>query len=86
MMANLLMLAFFMSIINKSVIMPYLSIFVLSKFVFDFLLLFLASDYLGRLKYLGWMIPFQCIYWIYALAIGICSLFIKPYWKDKKIN
>jgi len=85
-MANLLMVAFFMSIINKSVIMPYLSIFVLSKFVFDFLLLFLASDYLGRLKYLGWMIPFQCIYWIYALVIGICSLFIKPYWKDKKIN
>jgi glycosyltransferase involved in cell wall biosynthesis len=86
MMANLLILAFFMSIINKSVIMPYLSIFVLSKFVFDFLLLFLASDYLGRLKYLGWMIPFQCIYWIYALVIGVCSLFIKPYWKDKKIN
>ena len=86
MMANLLILAFFMSIINKSVIMPYLSIFVLSKFVFDFLLLFLASDYLGRLKYVGWMIPFQCIYWIYALVIGVCSLFIKPYWKDKKIN
>ncbi len=86
MMANLLILAFFMSIINKSVIMPYLSIFVLSKFVFDFLLLFLASDYLGRLKYLGWMIPFQCIYWIYALVIGVCSLFIKPYWKDKQIN
>ena len=86
MMANLLILAFFVAIINKSAIMPYLSIFVLSKFVFDFLLLFLASDYLGRLKYLGWMIPFQCIYWIYALAIGICSLFIKPYWKDKKIN
>lgn len=86
MMANLLILAFFMSIINKSVIMPYLSIFVLSKFVFDFLLLFLASDYLGRLKYVGWMIPFQCIYWIYALVIGVCSLFIKPYWKNKKIN
>ncbi len=86
MMANLLILAFFMSIINKSVIMPYLSIFVLSKFVFDFLLLFLASDYLGRLKYVSWMIPFQCIYWIYALVIGVCSLFIKPYWKNKKIN
>jgi glycosyltransferase involved in cell wall biosynthesis len=86
MMVNLLMLAFFMAIINKSVIMPYLSIFVLSKFVFDFLLLFLASDYLGRLKYLGWIIPFQCVYWIYALVIGIGSLFIKPYWKNKKIN
>ncbi len=86
MMANLLILAFVMAIINKSAIIPYLSIFVLSKFVFDFLLLFLASVYLGRLKYLGWMVPFQFIYWIYALLIGICSMVIKPYWKEKKIN
>ena len=84
--ANLLMPALLVAILNKSAIIPYLSIFVLSKFVFDFLLLFLASNYLGRFNYLIWMIPFQCLYWLYALIIGLCSLFIKPYWKDIKIK
>ena len=85
-MANLLMPALLVAIINKSAIIPYLSIFVLVKFVFDFLLLFLASNYLGRLNYVIWIIPFQCMYWLYALIIGICSLIVKPYWKDKKIK
>lgn len=84
--ANLLFLALFVAILKKSVIIPYLSIFVLAKFVFDFLLLFLASNFLGRTKQIWWLIPFECIYWLYALIVGICSLFIKPNWKGKKIN
>ena len=84
--ANLLFLALFVAILKKSVIIPYLSIFVLAKFVFDFLLLFLASNFLGRTKHIWWLIPFECIYWIYALIVGISSLFLKPYWKGKKIN
>lgn len=84
--ANLLFLALFVAILKKSVIIPYLSIFVLTKFVFDFLLLFLASNLLRRTKYIGWLIPFECIYWMYALIIGTASMFIKPYWKGKKIN
>lgn len=84
--ANLLILALLVAILKKSVIIPYLSIFVAAKFVFDFLLLFLASDFLGRTKYIWWIIPFECIYWLYALIVGTSSLFIKPYWKGKKIN
>lgn len=84
--ANLLFLALFVAILKKSVIIPYLSIFVLAKFIFDFLLLFLASDFLGRKKNIWWLIPFECIYWIYALSVGTASLFFKPYWKGKKIN
>lgn len=83
---NLLFLALFVAILKKSVIIPYLSIFVLAKFVFDFLLLFLASDFLGRKKNIWWLIPFECIYWIYALLVGTASVFYKPYWKGKKIN
>jgi biofilm PGA synthesis N-glycosyltransferase PgaC len=83
---NLLFLALFVAILKKSVIIPYLSIFVLAKFVFDFLLLFLASDFLGRKKNIWWLIPFECIYWLYALFVGTASLFLKPYWKGKKIN
>ncbi len=84
--ANLLFLALFVAILKKSFIIPYLSIFAISKFVFDFLLLFLASDFLGRIKSIWWIIPFECLYWIYALIVGITSLFYKPYWKEKKIN
>jgi poly-beta-1,6-N-acetyl-D-glucosamine synthase len=84
--ANMLILAFLVAILKKSIIMPYLSIFVLTKFVFDFLLLFLASDFLGRIYYLVWIIPFSCVYWIYSLIIGIGSLCIKPIWKDKLIH
>jgi len=83
---NLLFLALFVAILKKSVIIPYLSIFVLAKFVFDFLLLFLASNFLGRTKQILWLIPFECIYWLYALIVGIGSLFLKPKWKGKKIN
>lgn len=84
--ANLLFLALFVAILKKSVIIPYLSIFVLAKVVFDFLLLFLASDFLGRKKNILWFIPFECVYWIYTLIIGTASVFYKPYWKGKKIN
>ena len=84
--ANLLFLALFVAILKKSVITPYLSIFVLTKFVFDFLLLFLASNFLGRTKQIWWLIPFECIYWLYALIVGTSSLFFKPNWKGKKIN
>ncbi|MES2514358.1 MAG: glycosyltransferase [Bacteroidota bacterium] len=84
--ANVLFLALLVAILKKSVIIPYLSIFVTAKCVFDFLLLFLASNFLGRSKYIWWLIPFECIYWAYALIVGTASLFLKPLWKGKKIN
>ncbi len=84
--ANILILALLVAILKKSVIIPYLSIFVFAKCVFDFLLLFLASDFLGRIKYIWWLIPFECVYWLYTLVVGTASVFYKPYWKEKKIN
>jgi cellulose synthase/poly-beta-1,6-N-acetylglucosamine synthase-like glycosyltransferase len=84
--ANLLIAAWFVAMLKKSVIIPYLSIFVFTKLIFDFLLLFLASNFLGRSKYIWWIIPFQSVYWIYAFIIGISSIFFKPRWKGKKIT
>jgi len=84
--SNLILFALFVAILKKSFIIPYLSIFAVAKFVFDFLLLFLASDFLGRIKYIWWLPLFECIYWIYAFSIGAASFFIKPTWKGKKIN
>lgn len=85
--ANLIILALLVAIIKRSEIIPYLSIFAASKLIFDFLLLFLASKFLGQTKrFLVWFLPFEFVYWCYALLIGILSLFYKPYWKGKKIS
>jgi biofilm PGA synthesis N-glycosyltransferase PgaC len=85
--ANLIILALLVAIVQKSEIIPYLSIFTAAKLIFDFLLLFLASKFLGYTKkYLVWFMPFEFVYWCYALLIGILSLFYKPYWKGKKIS
>lgn len=84
--ANMLLVALLVAILKKSFIIPYLSIFVAAKVVFDFLLLFLASNFLGRIKFIWLIIPFECIYWCYALSVGITSFFIKPTWKGKNIN
>jgi biofilm PGA synthesis N-glycosyltransferase PgaC len=84
--ANLLFVALLVAILKKSVIIPYLSIFIFTKFVFDFLLLFLASNFLGRTKLIWQLIAFEFIYWIYATIVAISSLFLKPHWKGKKIS
>jgi len=84
--ANLLIVFLLLAMLTKSVVAPYLLIFVIVKFVFDFLLVFLASKFLGRIKFMWWFIPFESIYWMYVLIVGTASLFLKPNWKGKKIN
>jgi len=83
---NLLFPALLISFMKQSILSPYLAIFIMIKLLFDFLLLFLASIFLGRTKFLFWLIPFECVYWFYALLIGFSSMFWKPYWKGKKVN
>lgn len=84
--SNLLFPALLIGFLKQSILCPYLAIFILIKLLFDFLLLFLASIFLGRTKFLFWLIPFEYVYWLYALIIGISSVFWKPYWKGKKVN
>lgn len=84
--SNFLIIGLLIAIFKKSDIVPYLSIFVFIKLIFDFLLLFLASNFLKRIYYLRLFIPIALMYWLYALIIGISSFFYKPYWKGKKIN
>lgn len=84
--ANMIFLALAVAIIKQSSTIGYLSIFATSKFIFDFLLLLLASDFLKRNSKLIWLIPFECIYWAYSFLIGGLSIFWKPKWKGNKIN
>ena len=84
--SNLIFLAWFVALVKQSVFIPYLSIFAISKVFFDFLLLFLASIFLNRSRFLVGLVFFESIYWVYALIIGTCSLFWKPNWKGKRVS
>lgn len=84
--SNMIFLALAVAIIKQSSTIGYLSIFAACKFIFDFLLLLLASDFLKRNSKLIWLIPFECIYWAYSFLIGGLSIFWKPKWKGNKIN
>lgn len=56
-------------------------IFIFSRFLIDFLLLFLASRYYrGSVNWL-WFLPSALVYSIYTIVTGFLSLFIKPNWK-----
>lgn len=84
--ANLIFLALTIAVLKNQPITPYLSIFATTKLIFDFLLLFLASKFLGKVKYLMLLFPFESIYWLYALIVGFVSLFFKPTWKGIKVK
>ncbi len=84
--ANLVFPALFVGMIQRSPLISYLSIFATAKVVFDFLLLFLASDFLGLRSMLLFLLPFECIYWVYATAVGLSSLVVKPKWKNRQIH
>ena len=74
------------AVFSQAISMPYLVTFVFAKFIFDFLLLFLASDFLGKKLYKRWFFPFQLVYGCYALIVGVGAMFIKPRWKNKPID
>ena len=84
--ANLIFIALPVAFLNQLPITPYLSIFIVAKLIFDLLLLFLASKFLGNVKYCLFLFPFECVYWLYALIIGFGSLFFKPKWKGINIK
>lgn len=72
--------------IQKSIFINYFATFMFAKIIFDFLLVFISSDFLGKLKYIKWFLPFQLVYGFYAVLIGFSSLLINPLWKDKKTS
>lgn len=56
-------------------------IFIFSRFLIDFLLLFLASRYLRISVNWLWFLPSALVYSFIALVTGLLSIFIKPNWK-----
>ncbi|MBX3163235.1 MAG: glycosyltransferase [Bacteroidetes bacterium] len=55
--------------------------FIFSKIAFDMLLLLLASKFIKNKGLLFYGIPVGFVYPIYAVIVGLASLFMKPKWK-----
>jgi poly-beta-1,6-N-acetyl-D-glucosamine synthase len=61
-------------------------ILLLSKWLIDFILLFLVSSFFERKKSLLYFIPVQLVYPIYIVFVGIASRWMKFEWKDREFN
>jgi len=61
-------------------------ILLFTKWLFDFILLFLSSSFFNRKKSLLYFIPVQIIYPIYVVCVGICSKVVKFEWKEREFN
>ena len=59
--------------------------FLLSKWLIDFILLFLVASFFNRKRDLFYFIPVQLIYPVYVIGIGLLSLFGSYKWKGRKI-
>lgn len=61
-------------------------ILLLTKWVIDFILLFLVSSFFKRRKVLAYFVPVQLIYPVYIFVVGVLSTFLKIRWKGRIYN
>lgn len=61
-------------------------ILLLTKWLIDFILLFLVSSFFKRRKVLIYFLPVQVIYPVYILVVGVLSNFLKIRWKGRIYN
>jgi cellulose synthase/poly-beta-1,6-N-acetylglucosamine synthase-like glycosyltransferase len=59
-------------------------ILLLSKWLIDFILLFLVATFFDRSKSLLYFIPVQIIYPFYIVGVSVASIFLKFEWKGRK--
>lgn len=59
-------------------------ILLLSKWLIDFILLFLVATFFDRSKSLFYFVPVQIIYPFYIMGVSIASIFLKFEWKGRK--
>jgi hypothetical protein len=62
----------------------YYIFLLLSKWLIDFILLFLVAAFFNRKKSMLYFIPVQVIYPFYILGVSVASIFLKFEWKGRK--
>jgi biofilm PGA synthesis N-glycosyltransferase PgaC len=61
-------------------------ILLLTKWLIDFILLFLVSSFFDKRRKMTYFVPVQLVYPFYILAVGFLSFFIKFNWKGRVYN
>ncbi|MBI2280567.1 MAG: glycosyltransferase [Bacteroidetes bacterium] len=61
-------------------------ILLLSKWVIDFILLFLIASFFNKRKLMKYFLPTQFLYPFYIIGVGFISQFIKFTWKGRTYN
>jgi len=61
-------------------------ILMLTKWLIDFILLFLVSSFFKNRKVLTYFLPSQLVYPVYIFAVGVLSTFLKISWKGRIYN
>lgn len=61
-------------------------ILLLSKWVIDFILLFLVTSFFDKRKLMKYFLPTQFLYPFYIIGVGFISQFIKFTWKGRTYN
>ena len=61
-------------------------ILLLSKWVIDFILLFLVTSFFDKRKLMKYFLPTQLLYPFYIIGVGFISQFIKFTWKGRTYN
>ena len=62
----------------------YFIFLLLSKWLIDFILLFLVATFFNRKKSMLYFIPVQLIYPFYIMGVSVASMFLKFEWKGRK--
>ncbi|MDB4534357.1 glycosyltransferase [Vicingaceae bacterium] len=81
---SLLFIYFGLPLVEKYRI--HLIILLFSKWLIDFILLFLVADFFERRRSLFYFLPVQFLYPIYIVVIWIASMTMKFEWKGRKFN
>jgi glycosyltransferase involved in cell wall biosynthesis len=81
---SLLFIYFGLPLVEKYRI--HLIILLFSKWLIDFILLFLVADFFERRRSLFYFLPVQILYPIYIVVIWIASMTMKFEWKGRKFN
>ncbi len=66
--------------------LPYFSAGFGIKFLVDFTLLFFTTGFLKQKNLLIFTLPLTIIYPVYLFLVSLCSIFINPEWKGRKIR
>ena len=81
---NIIQLFIYSQVLLGEKFINYFIFLLLSKWLIDFILLFLVATFFDRGKSLLYYIPIQIIYPFYIMGVSVASMFLKFDWKGRK--